>query len=411
MAASTAMPVCWPRMAAASEGDLSDPPRVRGKTRQYNRNYAASRRPDRDFTDYQIADDAIAALEAFREHPFFLAVGFIRPHTPYVAPQAFFDRIDPRTITLPAFYQPGGENLADVPKAALRPNNNVFVFEAASVAHAREARRAYLASTAFVDAQVGRVLAKLTELGLDRNTIVLLTGDHGYQLGEHGLWAKQTLFEEGTRVPLIVSAPGIRPGVSKGLVEQVAARRAELLHAAGRERDGGGGLADDDVGGVALQVGAGGQVGHLAHRGAGAQARHLLAVAEDLDGDTRCDDPFQGCRDSAESPLVASADQIVAVHQQTPRVAKGGAFLLYHRPMLLCVDLDGVVYRGSDPVRGVGPLLTARVAGGARRPARCSRSRLRRRAAWRRGGQRDLLPGRDGARRVLRSRPRGRRDD
>ncbi len=209
------------KLAAASEGDLSDPPRIRGKSKQYNRNYASSKRPARDFTDHQIADDAIAALETFKDHPFFLAVGFIRPHTPYVAPQAFFDLIEPQTVTLPAFYRPGGESLAEIPRAALRPNNNVFVFEEASVAHAREARRAYLASTAFVDAQVGRVLAKLAELGLDGNTIVLLTGDHGYQLGEHGLWAKQTLFEEGTRVPLIVAAPGIRPGVSRGLVEQV----------------------------------------------------------------------------------------------------------------------------------------------------------------------------------------------
>ena len=72
-----------------------------------------------------------------------------------------------------------------------------------------------------MDSQVGRVLAKLKELRLDDNTIVLLTGDHGYQLGEHGLWAKQTLFEEGTRVPLIVAAPGVKPGVCAGLVEQV----------------------------------------------------------------------------------------------------------------------------------------------------------------------------------------------
>ena len=92
--------------------------------------------------------------------------------------------------------------------------------------------------------------------------------------------------------------------------------------------------------------------------------RARTAVAEDLDGDARRDAPFHGCCDGSDSPLVASADDIVAVYQQTPRVAKGGAFLLYHRPMLLCVDLDGVVYRGSDPVPGVGPLLTERVAGG-----------------------------------------------
>ncbi|MCX7006072.1 MAG: sulfatase-like hydrolase/transferase, partial [Kiritimatiellaeota bacterium] len=77
------------------------------------------------------------------------------------------------------------------------------------------------ASTSWADSQVGRVLAKLKELKLDENTIVLLTGDHGYQLGEHGLWAKQTLFEEGTHVPLLVAGPGIQPGVSAGLVEQV----------------------------------------------------------------------------------------------------------------------------------------------------------------------------------------------
>lgn len=209
------------KLAEASEGDLSDPPRVRGKTRQYNRNYAASKRPPDRFTDYQIAEEAIATLEAFKDRPFFLAVGFIRPHTPYVAPQAFFDLIDPPAIVMPAFYQPGGENLARVPGAALRPNNNVFTFVAPTEKQARDARRAYLASTAFVDSQVGRVLAKLAALKLDENTIVLVTGDHGYQLGEHGLWAKQTLFEEGTRVPLIVAAPGVKAGVRRGLVEQV----------------------------------------------------------------------------------------------------------------------------------------------------------------------------------------------
>jgi len=148
-------------------------------------------------------------------------VGFIRPHTPYVAPREFFELIDPKSIVVPAYYQPGGENRANIPGPALRPNNNVFSFEAPNVHHARDARRAYLASTAFVDAQVGRVLAKLAALQLDENTIILVTGDHTYQLGEHGLWAKQTLFEEGTHVPLIVAAPGVKAGVCAGLVEQV----------------------------------------------------------------------------------------------------------------------------------------------------------------------------------------------
>ncbi|MBI5800821.1 MAG: sulfatase [Verrucomicrobia bacterium] len=210
------------KLAQASEGDLSDAPQGKGKRgKSYNKPYGASLHPDRDFTDFEIAERAIETLESFKEKPFFLAVGFIRPHTPYVAPKAFFDLIDPEKITMPAFYQPDGENLSLIPKAALRPNNNVFSITTPSGLEAREARRAYLASTAWVDSQVGRVLAKLKELRLDDSTIVLLTGDHGYHLGEHGLWAKQTLFEEGTHIPLIVAAPGVKPAVCKGLVEQV----------------------------------------------------------------------------------------------------------------------------------------------------------------------------------------------
>ncbi|MFA6543322.1 MAG: sulfatase [Limisphaerales bacterium] len=206
---------------AKTANDPGDKPRANAKGEGYNRTYAASARPDADFTDYKIATDAMAALDQFKDKPFFLAVGFIRPHTPYVAPQAFFDRIDKAGLTLPPFYRAGGEDLALMPKAALRPNNNVFRHAAPTVDEARDAMRAYLAATSFVDSQVGRVLAKLKELHLEENTIILLTGDHGYQLGEHGLWAKQTLFEGATHVPLIVTAPGVKPGVCTGLVEQV----------------------------------------------------------------------------------------------------------------------------------------------------------------------------------------------
>jgi len=206
---------------AKAANDPGDKPQPRTKGEGYNRTYAASSRPDTDFTDYQIATDAMKTLDAFEEKPFFLAVGFIRPHTPYVAPKAFFDGIDKAKVMLPPFYREGGENLAGIPKAALRPNNNVFRYSDPSADEARDAMQAYLAATSFVDSQVGRVLAKLKELHLDENTIVLLTGDHGYQLGEHGLWAKQTLFEGATHVPLIVAGPGVKPGVCAGLVEQV----------------------------------------------------------------------------------------------------------------------------------------------------------------------------------------------
>ncbi len=200
------------------------PAELTGRTRRgivYNRDYAASDHPETDYTDYKIASDAIKTLHDFKDDPFFLTVGFIRPHTPFVAPQSFFDLIDPSTITMPAFYQAAGENRRSIPVAALRPNNNVFRLAPPTAREAVEGKQAYLASTAWVDSQVGRVLQSLRDLHLEDSNIVMLTGDHGYHLGEHGLWAKQTLFEEGTRVPLIIAGPGIAPGVASGLVEQV----------------------------------------------------------------------------------------------------------------------------------------------------------------------------------------------
>jgi uncharacterized sulfatase len=206
---------------AKTANDPDDKPRTKAKGDGYNRTYAASSRPAAEFTDYAIADDAIATLEQFKAKPFFLAVGFIRPHTPFVAPKAFFEAIDKTQLTLPPFYRDGGEDLAHLPKASLRPNNNVFRYAAPTPEEARDALQAYLASTSFVDSQIARVLAKLDVLHLAENTIVVLTGDHGYQLGEHGLWAKQTLFEGANHVPLIIVAPGVKPGTRSGLAEQV----------------------------------------------------------------------------------------------------------------------------------------------------------------------------------------------
>ncbi len=206
---------------AKTANDPDDKPRTKAKGESYNRTYAASARPAADFTDYQIADDAIATLDAFKGKPFFLAVGFIRPHTPYVAPKAFFEAIDKAQLTLPPFYHEGGEVLTHMPKSSLRPNNNVFRYAEPTRDEARDALQAYLAATSFVDSQIGRVLARMDELKLTENTVIVLTGDHGYQLGEHGLWAKQTLFEGANHVPLLIAAPGVTPGVRAGLAEQV----------------------------------------------------------------------------------------------------------------------------------------------------------------------------------------------
>ena len=210
------------KLAQESEGDLSDPVRTKGrKDATYNKPFGPSAHPDKDFTDFAIADRAISTIETWKDKPFFLAVGFIRPHTPFVAPKAFFNAIDRSKIALPPFFQEGGENMKLMPAAALRPNNNLFTLKQADKKEAVDARLAYVASASWTDSQVGRILAKLKELKLEDNTIVVLTGDHGYQLGEHGLWAKQTLFEGSCQVPLIVAAPGVKPAVCKGLVEQV----------------------------------------------------------------------------------------------------------------------------------------------------------------------------------------------
>lgn len=205
----------------AKKNDPTDPPRKTGKGHDYNRNYAAANRPDSDFTDHQIAERAIASLAQLKDGQFFMAVGFIRPHTPFVAPQWAFDAIDRSRIQLPPFYAEDGEDTSWLPKSALRPNNNVFRFESPTRDQALDAIRAYLAAVHFVDHQIGRLIAELGRLGLTDTTFIALTGDHGYQLGEHGLWAKQTLFEEANHVPLIFVGPGIKPGVSKALVEQV----------------------------------------------------------------------------------------------------------------------------------------------------------------------------------------------
>lgn len=158
-----------------------------------------------------------SAVQPNGKGPFFLAVGFFRPHCPFIAPKKYFDQYPLASIRLP-----GGpaDDLADVPSQALwEVARNWKLADTTR----RQVIRAYYASITFMDAQVGRVLDALDRLGLARNTIVVLWSDHGYLLAEHGQWMKQSLFEEATRVPLIIAAPGAR-GNGKA-----SPRSAELL--------------------------------------------------------------------------------------------------------------------------------------------------------------------------------------
>ena len=173
---------------------------------------------DEEQTDGIGATEAIRLLEKNKEKPFFLAVGFYRPHCPYIAPKKYFEMYPLEKIALP---KNPPNDLADVPPIApwtKPPNWNLKEEDL------RRAIQAYYASISFMDAQVGRVLDALDRLGLAENTIVLFWSDHGYLLGQHGQWMKQSLFEESARVPLIVAVPGI-----KGSAGKASGRVVELL--------------------------------------------------------------------------------------------------------------------------------------------------------------------------------------
>jgi iduronate 2-sulfatase len=166
----------------------------------------ASPRGDLLHTDGMLATDAEWVLERCardNERPFFLAVGFYRPHTPYVAPQTYFEGYPQEQMPLVKGVE---QDLLDIPKPALGSHKKEH--DLLNDDLRRQAIQAYFASITFMDAQVGRVLDALNRLGLADNTIVVFTSDHGYHLGEHGLWQKMSLFEESARVPLIIAAPG-----------------------------------------------------------------------------------------------------------------------------------------------------------------------------------------------------------
>jgi arylsulfatase A-like enzyme len=160
--------------------------------------------------DYLVADRAIENLRANKDNPFFIGCGFSKPHSPPTAPQRFFDLYDPKQLHLPPDFAAWPTVPPGFPKAAIRMRNaDLFIGRGASTTEAQEVIRAYLASISWADWNLGRVLAELDHLGLRQNTVVVFVADHGYQLGEKGKWSKAgSLFENGTRVPLIIHAPG-----------------------------------------------------------------------------------------------------------------------------------------------------------------------------------------------------------
>lgn len=172
--------------------------------------------PDNTFTDGKVADLAITSLSTLRDKktPFFLAVGFIRPHLPFVAPKKYWDMYDPAKIPM----APNRFTPKDAPSYAIRnvlAGGEVRLYKDMPEGVfpdtlARQLKHGYYASTSYMDAQIGRVMAELDRLDLRKNTIVVLWGDHGWKLGEHDGWAKHGNVENDTNAPLIISYPGMK---------------------------------------------------------------------------------------------------------------------------------------------------------------------------------------------------------
>lgn len=158
---------------------------------------------DEQHTDGIVADDAIQLLQKHKDKPFFIAAGFYKPHCPWITPGKYFDLYTLDQIKLPPITPEIRNQYPELALASTKP----WPYLGLNTLQSRECKLAYYAAISFVDAQIGRLLDAVDSLGLIDNTIIVFWSDHGYQLGEHGLWFKQSLFEEASKCPLIISVP------------------------------------------------------------------------------------------------------------------------------------------------------------------------------------------------------------
>ena len=194
---------------------------VDAKGRSRGPAFEAADVPDDTYTDGKVARLAAATLTTLKQkgQPFFLAVGMAKPHLPFVAPKKYWDLYDPAKIYVPAYQKlPAGapafvgHNNSELGSYAGMPKRGAI-----DEATARQLRHGYYAAISYMDAQVGLLLDALDKEGLADSTVVILWGDHGWQLGEHGLWHKHTNFELAARAPLLISVPGQKAPGRKSL--------------------------------------------------------------------------------------------------------------------------------------------------------------------------------------------------
>ena len=180
---------------------------------------------DNAYADGRIADEGIRRLKAATERtdsPFFLALGFVKPHLPFTAPKKYWDLHDPAAFPLAEYRT----DPAEAPPYAGKKGGEIVAYAPLTEENLAEEKlqrtliHGYYAATSFADAQIGRVLDELDRLDLAKNTLIVLWGDHGWHLGDHGYWTKHTNYEQANRIPLIIVAPGVaKPG---GTTRQLA---------------------------------------------------------------------------------------------------------------------------------------------------------------------------------------------
>jgi iduronate 2-sulfatase len=189
--------------------------------------YEAADVADNEYPDGKIADETIRRLKAAkdRKEPFFIAAGFLKPHLPFCAPKKYWDLYQRDSFEAPArrTSPEGAPAYAPTSWGELRQYNDIPQTGPLKDEQARTLIHGYHAAVSYVDAQIGRVLEELGRLGLTENTIIVLWGDHGWHLGDHGMWCKHTNYEEATHIPLLISAPTVvkRDARTRALAESV----------------------------------------------------------------------------------------------------------------------------------------------------------------------------------------------
>ncbi len=197
---------------------------------------------DTDYADGRVADETVKRLKAAKQRlgkdgtPFFITAGFVRPHLPFSAPKKYWDMHDPANLPMPvnkAFPK-------DAPKVALKRGGEIAAFKPVppngeiDEELTRKLIHGYYASTSYVDAQIGKVTSALEQLGLAKETIVVLWGDHGWHLGDLSIWTKHTNFEQANRIPIIVIAPGLaKQGSATGQLAETVDLYPTLAELAG----------------------------------------------------------------------------------------------------------------------------------------------------------------------------------